>query len=108
VNDRKLIEDALTQKMLTTQARAVTLVSDHTQAERAAGHPIPYSSGELRLLDALLGTQRALASRTGTPLRNPFVGAVDSAKKVAERVTEIGIDLGVAAAAAGGLYLLTR
>jgi hypothetical protein len=108
VNDRKLTEDAFTQRMLTTQARAITVVSNHTEAERAAGHPIPYSPGELRLLDALLGTQRDLAQHTNTRLPDPFAGAVDSAKTAAERVVDIGTDVGLVAAAAGGLYLLTR
>jgi len=108
VNDRKLTEDAFTQRMLTTQARAIMLVSDHTQAERATGHPIPYSPQELSLLDALLGTQRDLAKHTKTPLPDPFAGAVDSAKKAVGSVAALGMDLGLVAAAAGGLYLATK
>jgi hypothetical protein len=108
VNDRKLTEDTLTQRMLITQAHAITMVSDHTAAERAAGRLMPYSSEELRVLDTLLRTQRDLAKRSRTPLPNPFAGAVDSASSASERIATIGMDLGIAAAAAGGLYLLTR
>jgi hypothetical protein len=78
VQDRKLGEDALTARMMATQARAVALVDDHHERERLAGKTLAYDEGETKVLDALTGAQRDIAQRQGTPLPDPFQGAVDS------------------------------
>lgn len=108
VIDRKLTQDALTARMVATQARAVALVDNHSERERAAGHAIPWSPQEMQVLDALLGTQRQIAARTNSPLPNPFVGAVEKAGEAGNRAAATAAGLGVIAAVAGGVYLLTR
>jgi hypothetical protein len=112
VVDRKLTQDALTARMVATQARAVALVDNHSERERVAGHAIPWSPQEMQVLDALLGTQRDVAARTHSPLPNPFVGAVEKAGDVAgdvgKKAATAAVGLGVIAAVVGGAYLLTR
>lgn len=82
VVDNYLTNDALTKRMMASQAAALQLVDNHSQREIAAGgRPIPYSPEETQILGALVDTQKAIAQRTQSPLPNPFVGAVDAAKK---------------------------
>ena len=108
VIDRKLTQDALTTRMLSTQARAVAVVDAHSERERVAGHPLPWSPQELQLLDGLLATQKEIAARTNSPLPNPFAGALEKAEHAVEGAV-IGVaGLGMLAVIAGGAYLLTR
>lgn len=111
VIDRKLTEDQLTARMIATQARAVAMVDAHKARERG-GDPDPWSPEELKVLDALLDTQRAIAERSHTPLPNPFHGAVEAAGDVGRHLADkagTGIELGVIAAAiAAGAYVMTR
>lgn len=108
VVDRKLTQDALTARMVATQARAVALVDNHSERERVAGHAIPWSPEETQVLDALLGTQKQIAARTNSPLPNPFQGAVDKAGEAADKAATTAVGLGVIAAVVGATYLLTR
>jgi hypothetical protein len=108
VIDRKLTADALTARMVQTQAKAIELVTAHTARERAEKRTIPYSAEEKQVLEALLGTQHAVAKQTGSPLPNPFAGATRSMERVADKAG-LGIGLGAAAAAVvAGVYLATR
>ena len=108
VIDRKLTHDALTERLVQTQAHALGLVNDHTERQRKEARPIPWDPVELKVLDSLLETQQQIAARTGAPLPNPFEGAVEGARKAGRKLAEVGMDLGVVAAVAGGAYLLTR
>jgi hypothetical protein len=108
VIDRKLTQDALTQRMLSTQARAVALVDDHSERERAAGHPLPWSPEEFNVLDALLATQKEIAARTNSPLPNPFAGPLDKAEDAAKAAASTITGIGMLAVIAGGAYALTR
>jgi len=108
VVDRKLTEDTLTARMMVTQGRAIALVDEHTARERAAGHPIPWSPQESRLLESLLETQKRIATRSHTALPNPFPGAVEAGAEVGRRIADTGIGLGVFALIAAGAYVLTR
>ncbi len=108
VIDRKLTNDALTERLVQTQAHALGLVNDHTERQRKEGRPIPWDPVELKVLDSLLETQQQIAARTGKPLPNPFEGAVEGARKVGRKLAEVGTGLGVFAMVAGGAYLLTR
>jgi hypothetical protein len=108
VIDRKLTQDALTARMVATQARAVALVDNHSERERIAGHAIPWSPQETQVLDALLGTQKQIAARTNSPLPNPFQGAVEKAGEVGDKAAATAVGLGVIAAVVGATYLLTR
>jgi hypothetical protein len=108
VVDRKLTQDALTARMVATQARAVAVVDNHSERERAAGHPIPWSPQELEVLDTLLGTQKQIAARTSSPLPNPFMGAVEKVGDAGKKAAEVAADLGVVAVIAAGAYVLTR
>jgi hypothetical protein len=107
VQDRKLGEDALTARMMATQARAVALVDDHHERERLAGKTLAYDEGETKVLDALTGAQRDIAQRQGTPLPDPFQGAVDSARKAVDKVST-GLEIGTIVAMAVGAYVVTR
>ena len=108
VIDRKLTQDAVTTRMLSTQARAVALVDAHSEHERVAGHPLPWSPQELQLLDGLLATQKEIAARTNSPLPNPFAGALEKAGGIGKTAADAVTGLGVLAVLAGGAYLLTR
>ena len=108
VVDRKLTEDALTARMVATQARAVALVDNHSERERVAGHALAWSPQETQVLDALLGTQREIAARTQSPLPNPFQGALEKVGEAGEKAAAGALGLGVIAAVAGGAYLLMR
>lgn len=108
VADRKLTQDALTARMVATQARAVAVVDSHSERERVAGRTIPWSPQELQVLDGLLDTQKQIAARTASPLPNPFVGAVEKAGEASKSAAEAAAGLGVVAAVAAGAYLLTR
>ena len=107
VVDKKLTADALTARMLQTQASAIDLVTAHTQRERDERRAIPYSTQEQQVLDALLGTQRDIAKQTGTALPNPFAGAVKSMEKAADKAA-FGVGAGAVAVGALALYLATR
>jgi len=107
VRDRALSDAALTARMMATQARAVALVDDHHERERLAGTTLPYDAGETKVLDALTGAQRDIAQRQGTPLPDPFQGAVDSARKAVDRVGT-GLEVGTIVALAVGAYVVTR
>ena len=108
VIDRKLMSDALTARLVLTQAQAVGMVNDHTERQRAANRPLPWDPVELKVLDSLLETQKQIAGRTGTPLPNPFEGAVEGARSVGKKLADMGTNLGVVAAFVGGAYVLTR
>jgi hypothetical protein len=108
VIDRKLTEDALTTRLVQTQANALGLINDHTERQRKEARPIPWDPVELKVLDSLLDTQHQIAARTGKPLPNPFLGAVDGARAAGRKLASLGTDLGLVAALAGGAYVLTR
>jgi hypothetical protein len=108
VIDRKLTSDALTERLVQTHAKALGLVNDHTERQRAANRPIPWDPVELKVLDSLLDAQQQIAARTGKPLPNPFTGAVDGARAAGKQLASMGMDLGFVAALAGGAYVLTR
>jgi hypothetical protein len=106
--DRKLTSDALTARLVLTQAHAVGIVNDHTERQRAANRSLPWDPVELQVLDSLLETQKQIAGRTSAPLPNPFEGAVEGARSVGKKIADVGTNLGVIAAIAGGAYVLTR
>ena len=119
--DRKLTEDAVTARMAQTQAAAADVVAAHNAKEKAAGHPLPYDEGELRLLDMHRAAVEALARRDHVPLPNPFQGAVTSmgeaakhagkaAEKAAGKAAE-GLEIGTVIVAVGAglaLFAATR
>jgi hypothetical protein len=115
VIDRKLTNDALTERLVKTQAHALGMVNDHAERQRAAGKPLPWDPVELKVLDSLLATQQQIAARTGTPLPNPFEGAVEGARAAGRKLAEVGTGLaeagaglGVFAAVVGGAYVLLK
>jgi len=108
VVDRKLTEDALTTRMLSIQARAVAIVDTHSERERAAGHALPWSPEELRVLDSLLETQKAIAARTNSPLPNPFAGALAKVEEAGVAAAGAVGGIGMIAVVLGGAYVLTR
>jgi hypothetical protein len=103
VHDAKLNQDALTARMMETQARAVGMVSDHLGREQAVGHPIPWDPNEQKVLDSLLATQRAIADRAHTPLPMPFDGALESIGDKAKKTASTLLDLGLIA---GGMLIV--
>ena len=108
VIDRKFTQDALTTRMLGTQARAVAIVDQHSERERAAGHPLPWSPEELNVLDTLLATQKEIAARTNSPLPNPFAGALEKVEDAAKTAAATVAGFGTLAVIAGGAYVLLK
>ncbi len=104
VIDRKLARDADTARMLQLQAGAIQIVTAHKAREIKEQRDIPYDAGELRVIDGVYATQREIARRDGTPLPNPFAGAVKGVERVADKAAT-GIGFGVVAAAAVGAVL---
>ena len=107
--DHKLTEDALTARMMVTQGSALKLIESHSQREIEAKRPIPYSPQETELLDALMATQRDIANREQKALPNPFLGAIDAARKTADKVgLGIGAVVGIGLALGGVAYVMGR
>jgi hypothetical protein len=104
VIDRKLTRDADTARMALLQAGAIEIVTAHKAREIAEKRTIPYDAGELRVIDGVFATQLQIAKRDGTPLPNPFAGAVKSVERVADQAAA-GVGLGVVAAGAIGAAL---
>ena len=67
--------DEVTKRMLSTQARAIEILSTHVERERIAGRQFPLDDAELSVLRSLEDTQRALATAQSRPLPSPFDGA---------------------------------
>lgn len=67
--------DEVTKRMLSTQARAIEILSMHVERERIAGRQFPLDDAELSVLRSLEDTQRALATAQSRPLPSPFDGA---------------------------------
>jgi hypothetical protein len=67
--------DEVTKRMLSTQARAIEILSMHVERERIAGRQFPLDEAELSILHSLEDTQRALATAQSRPLPSPFDGA---------------------------------
>jgi hypothetical protein len=107
VIDRKLTEEARTQRLLATQTQAIALVNQHAERERAAGRVIPWSPQEQQVLDTLNGVQRDIARQTHEPLPNPFPGAGTLERGAEKLVSTLG-DIALVGAAAAGVYLMTK
>jgi hypothetical protein len=67
--------DEVTKRMLSTQARAIEILSMHVERERIAGRQFPLDDAELSVLRSLEDTQRVLATAQSRPLPSPFDGA---------------------------------
>lgn len=67
--------DEVTKRLLSTQARAIEVLSTHVERERIAGRQLPLDDAELSILRSLEDTQRALAAAQSRPLPSPFDGA---------------------------------
>ena len=104
VVDRKLTRDADTARMLQLQAGAIEIVTAHKAREIAEKRTIPYDAGEMGVIDGVFAAQLQIAKRDGTPLPNPFAGAVKSVERVADKAAA-GIGFGVVAAGALGAVL---
>jgi hypothetical protein len=107
VIDRKLTEEARTQRLLATQTQAVAILNQHAERERAEGRLIPWSSQEQQVLDTLNGVQHEIARQTHEPLPNPFSGA-GALERGSERIMSTLGDIALFGAAAAGVYLMTK
>lgn len=81
--------DEVTKRMLSTQARAIEILSMHVERERIAGRPFPFDEAELSVLRSLEDTQRALATAQSRPLPSPFDGATQFVRKAALSITPL-------------------
>ncbi len=108
VIDRKLTNDALTARLVQTQAQALGLVNDHTERQRKEARPIPgirwSSRCSIRCSRPSTRSRRVRTSPCPTPFRRCGRRGPQGGKKLAE----VGTDLGVFAALLGGVYVLTR
>ena len=100
-----------TQQLLTSQARAIEVMSKHAEREKAAGKPLPFDAEERQLLGLLEDTQREIAAERKQPLPSPFDGArtftneLSNLGKSAKGVLESLLPL---ALVGGALYLFSR
>lgn len=104
--DRKLERETDTARMIAAQAKALQLVSDHTERERVAGKSLPWDPvGELRAIDALNGIQHEIVSRERSSWPTPFPGAIGAlgaaGAQIAGNLTTVALML-------GGAFILTR
>ncbi len=76
-------DDENTKRMLSTQARAIEILSMHIERERIAGRQFPLDEAELSILHSLEDTQRALATAQSRPLPSPFDGATQFVRTAA-------------------------
>lgn len=81
--------DEVTKRMLSTQARAIEVLSMHLERERIAGRRFPLDDAELSLLRSLEDTQRTLATLQSRPLPTPFDGATQFARTASLSITPL-------------------
>ena len=99
----ELIQIALADKvendeMMRLHAEAQTILDNHFALEKAAGHPLPYTADEMKLLEQLHIAQEHIATIVAPPKPLPPPGSA-------------GIDAAIviiALGAVGGGYLLLR
>lgn len=98
--DRKMERETDTARMISSQAAALKMVSDHAEREARAGKPLPWDPVELRQLDALNRIQHDIVSRERSPWPTPFPGATDALGRagasVAGSLTTVALILGAA------------
>jgi hypothetical protein len=99
----ELIQIALADKvendeMMRLHAEAQTILDNHFAMERAAGHPLPYTADEMKLLEQLHIAQQHIAEIVAPPKPQPPPGSA-------------GIDVAIVVLAlgvVGGGYLILR
>jgi hypothetical protein len=98
--DRKMERETDTARMVSAQAAALKMVSDHLERERLAGKSLPWTPVELRMLDALNGVQRDIVNRERSPWPTPFPGATDvlggAGASITGSLTTVALVLGTA------------
>jgi hypothetical protein len=98
--DRKMERETDTARMISAQAAALKMVSDHAERERLAGKALPWDPVELRQLDALNGVQHDIVTRERSSWPTPFPGATDALGRagasVAGSLTTVALVLGAA------------
>lgn len=70
-------DNELTRRLLSTQARAIELMTLHIERERIAGHELPFDESEREWLLGLEDLQRHIAALMQRPLPTPFQGATE-------------------------------
>ncbi|MDC3958551.1 hypothetical protein KEG38_32145 [Polyangium jinanense] len=95
-------DDEVTKRMLSTQARAIEVLSMHVERERIAGRELPFDETERQLLVSLEDTQRKLATLQRRPLPTPFEGATEFARSATASLLPLGMLLMVS------LYVLNN
>jgi hypothetical protein len=72
--DRALARRPANEELVRLHSEAQKIVEDHLEAERKAGHPIPWSQAELDALDRLERQQAAIIhGMTPTPKESPGI-----------------------------------
>lgn len=99
----EVIQTALADKvendeMVRLHAEAQTILDNHFALEKAAGHPIPYTADEMKILADLHAAQEHIASLVAPPAPAPPLGSA-------------GINVGIVVLALGAVgagYLVLR
>lgn len=94
-------DDEVTKRLLSSQAKAIEVLTLHIERERALGHQLPFDDEERALLMRLEDDQERLATLQGRPLPNPFEGASMLVRKTASSLTTLALVL-------AGAYVLLK
>lgn len=83
--DRILARHSDAAALIATQAKVMSVLNEHREAEKAAGKELPLSSSESDVLKLLQGLQDGFSKRNGAA--GPFPSAIPSGSDVASTMT---------------------
>jgi len=86
-------DDEVTQRLLSSQAKAIEVLTLHIERERVVGHELPFDDAERALLIRLEEDQERLATLQGRPMPRPFEGATTFIRRTANSLTTLALVL---------------
>jgi hypothetical protein len=84
-------DDETTKRLLSTQARALEIISLHVERERIAGRELPFDEAERAWLLGLEDMQRQIVTMQRQPLPKPFEGATEFVRTAAFSALPIAV-----------------
>jgi hypothetical protein len=84
-------DDETTKRLLSTQARAIEIMSMHVERERIAGRELPFDETERAWLLGLEDMQRQIVTMQRQPLPKPFEGATEFVRTAAMSVLPVAV-----------------
>jgi hypothetical protein len=86
-------DDEVTQRLLSSQAKAIEVLTLHIERERVVGHELPFDDAERGFLMRLQEDQARLATLQGRPRPNPLEGARTFVQQTASSLTTVALIL---------------